>query len=235
LYEKLMSKRPLIATMLTALVAATVAGATGAYWASTRRGSQPETRPVLENASASDELENRIAALEAQTALLRNSERTALHVALLRNSERTANETAPANSPQEEKRRKRAEELAIPHRERAQRAAEEMYDALDEQVRTGAPDPAWRPEQEAYAALREFSGTRVLSLTCIATFCRVDLSNDSAETKDKLVGEISTKPPFSGSGIAFRYDDSDPRHVTLYVQRPGFVLGGNKTKKGEAR
>ena len=155
-------------------------------------------------------------------------------MALLRNSERTANETAPATLAQEEKRRKRAEELAIPHRERAERAAQEMYDALDDQLRTAAPDPAWRPEQEAHAALREVPGTRVQSLTCTATFCKVDLSNDSAETKDKLVGEIGTRSPFNG-GIAFRYDDADPKHVTLYVQRPGFVLGDNQTRKGERR
>jgi hypothetical protein len=113
----------------------------------------------------------------------------------------------------------------LPPADRQQQAVARLYDKLDQQVAAGTPDPAWRPEAAARTALEEFKGTQVLEVRCTSRLCRVALAHTAADEQKTVVRAIGRTQPFSEGTLSRYAPESDPRHTTLYFQRPGFVLG----------
>jgi hypothetical protein len=177
-------------------------------------------------------LEAKVARLERQIAAL-----SASHIAAARGAPAAgapASPPASGSAPPSDPGRARnvgappsgeAPPLAGDVRRQAARALEQMYASLDRRLADERPDPAWRPEGEMSEALAALaSRPDVTSVRCAAVFCRVELVFGSAEARAGTIEEIGRRPPFT-QGILFRHGPDEPARLTLYVQRPGHVLG----------
>jgi hypothetical protein len=180
---------------------------------------QKQTSPAdTANAQPQQEMENRLAALEGELAATRTG------LAARDRDIRELRARLAAKPSVDTRAARDAQELALPMKERSERAFADLFATLDQRLSTSAPDPTWRPDTDARAAIAKFPDTSIDHFVCGPAFCRVDLSHATEDERRKINQELRMREPFS-EGVAFRYDAATPLKTTLYFQRPGIPLG----------
>lgn len=154
--------------------------------------------------------------------------------------ERAARAATDANEPQAERAapltrsgshpREDDPEAKLPPAERAELAAARLYDRLDRQVATGAPDPAWRPEAGVREVLGHVEGARVGDVACARTICRIDVALAGGVDSRGISEQIARTPPFS-DGVVYRHDPANAAHLILYLQRAGVPITDDDPKE----
>jgi hypothetical protein len=168
---------------------------------------EAEAAPARAHANPGAIPSTRLAALEARLAAVEHESRSA-------EQERAG---AAASDPHAG-----PDAVVVPEENRGEPALE-LFHRLDDEAQRGAPDAAWRPEQEIWDSLAGAAGLRATEVKCVETFCRVDTTYTSEDRSaaQKLIRELTTRSPYS-AGTAFKQGDTG---LTLYVQRPGHPLG----------
>jgi hypothetical protein len=91
-------------------------------------------------------------------------------------------------------------------------------------LRAQAPDRGMRIEVEHQLAelyaTAGFEGTRLDSVECGTTFCRISNRHESNDARSAFVRAASPNPPFNNE-IFYTYGEGEPSTTTLYVARPG--------------
>jgi hypothetical protein len=96
-------------------------------------------------------------------------------------------------------------------------------DALEARLLRETPDPAFNGEatRAAREGVETGGGSRVASVECVSSMCKVVTTHDTLEDQSSIGTKIE-KVPFFGEGTYFSYErDVTPPRTTLYVVRPG--------------
>jgi len=94
---------------------------------------------------------------------------------------------------------------------------------LEARMQKENPDPAYGREATRLAreGVEVGGGSRVASVECVTSMCKVVTTHDTLEEQSKLATKVETSP-FFGAGTYFSYErDVTPPRTTLYVIRAG--------------
>lgn len=116
-----------------------------------------------------------------------------------------------------------------PSPQEEQAAAEARMALLDRQVHTEQVDPRWSgPATEQIRAMFNdgtLTGSKLLSVTCQTTMCRVEVDHRDSTALDQFIGEFPTRLDWSTSSYSqiIPHEDGSATLV-LYVSREGYRL-----------
>jgi hypothetical protein len=172
-----------------------------------RRSSVPRRSPPEDVGKQVAELRRRLAELEARP----NGDRVVVvqQPSELAARAEAAEKDAPAREPEDD--RPLAEKVAA------------AADALEVRFLGEPPDPAFTREatQSARYGVEVGGGSRVASVDCVRSMCKVVTTHDTSEEQMTIASKVEMVPFFQ-PGTYFSYERSAlPLKTTLYVIRPG--------------
>lgn len=104
-----------------------------------------------------------------------------------------------------------------------------QLDVLEETINTEASDPEWSYNAETTIDRilqdKQFSGTRLLSLGCRTTLCRVELAFESQEAFDWTMRRLPKAIPWNQKGFfQVNMDQNNQYAGVFYYTREGYDL-----------
>jgi hypothetical protein len=110
-------------------------------------------------------------------------------------------------------------------RAQAEEQVRQVTETLERKVATEPVDRSWGDKQSAEIrnAIGEgIAGTRLSSVQCAASLCKVVLQHDTAAAQHEAAPKLGGLPPMR-AGVFYHYDeDPNQPRTTLYVLREGF-------------
>ncbi len=119
-------------------------------------------------------------------------------------------------------------DLERERREREQAAR--VATRLEHQLASEGSDSAWAPSTEETIQIavqqERFTGTRLLTVGCQTTLCRLDLYHDDAGAEDAFVTSFTSVLDFAAIDAFYRrtIQPNGSIYMTLYLSRDGYQL-----------
>lgn len=106
--------------------------------------------------------------------------------------------------------------------------AREIVAAVEAYLVAEPVDPAWSraAESDAESALRgeAMRGSAFLRADCRSTLCRVEVTHESDEARDRFVDVVPRTEPFHHGGFAYQVPDENGPRTVFFVAREGHTL-----------
>lgn len=110
---------------------------------------------------------------------------------------------------------------------------------LEREFRAQTSDRDWAAAKEAevrrfFAARAEARGSRLVSVDCRTTMCRVRVAHDEGDASDRFMEAAGHVPPFDAAGA--RFPDPDPSASLVFLARektrlPRYEQPGAETRE----